>query len=174
MATSKGKSKTPAPEKTNQDHFLDFQTHVTEFLKASQEKVAEAQQEFNEIVSDYQGEYHRSKEEEYRRMLSDVQEAYGQEKSIELVQSAQEKYKANLEEKKEFVEKGIGEAQEKYKSALEKIAEDNRKKYNAAYQALLKNIKSEVTSINLKEVDPEALASIGKSLIQTSQLAPLA
>ncbi len=176
METPKGKKRSPKPQpkedKTSENHFLVFQTTISEFLKESQEKAAELHQEFYQIVSDYQVSFQKSKEEEYQRLAKTIQESLGEEKSNELIQKAKETYEANLEEKKTFIEKGIEEAREKFTKQLEAIAADNRKKYNAAYQALIKGLKSEISGINLKDINPEDLASIGHSLLQSSQYAP--
>ncbi|MEO0779358.1 MAG: hypothetical protein AAFW73_25880 [Bacteroidota bacterium] len=179
MEASKGKKRSPKSadqpqaktDKTVENHFRVFQDAIAAFLEESQQKAVALQQEFYQIVGDYQVEFQKSKEEEYRRLATTIQESLGQEKSNELIEKAKEAYLANLEEKKTFIEKGIEEAREKYRKQLEAIATANRKQYHDAYQALIKALKAEVSGINLKDIQPEALAKAGHSLVQSSRYA---
>lgn len=159
------------PAQAIQNLLQEFLANVNQHVAENQEKAKEVQQILSSNISDYQVEFQRLKEEEYRRMIGDVQEAFGQEKSQEKITVAETKFKANLEEKKDFLTKGIEESNQKYAKQLENIAADNKKAYEAAYQEFIKGLKKEINAINLKDFNAETLASVGQMLLHASRYA---
>ena len=159
------------PAQSIQDLLQGFLVNVSQHVDSNQEKVKGAHENLSSIINDYQTEFQRLKEEEYRRMIGDIQDAFGQEQSQEKIQSAEASFKANLEEKKEFLAKGIEESSQKYSKELEAIAEDNKKAYQAAYQDFVKGLKKEINGINLKDFSAEVMVSLGQVLIHASRYA---